>query len=248
VDLGLSGRRVLITGASRGIGRSIAECFAGEGAEIGICARGSGPLGELSDQLSSRGTRTFAQVADVADPDQLHRWIDAMALALGGVDVLVSNVSAQSRDWRASVETDIHASVALVDGCLPHLKKSGAASIVFIASQAALLGVPNYKPYSAVKAALISYAGSLSRELAPHGIRVNCVSPSETLFEGGTWERLRTERPAKYAEALARNPMGRLCIPIEIARAVVFLSSPAASFISGANLLIDGASHEHVQF
>lgn len=248
MDLDLSGRRVLVTGASRGIGRAIAECFADEGADIGACARHSAPLSELLGSLRRRGTRAFAQTADVTDPDQLSRWIDTMTAALGGVDVLVSNVSAQSRDWQVSVETDILAAVALVERCLPHLKDSDAASIVFVTSQAALLGVPTYKPYSAVKAALISYAGSLSRELAPHGVRVNCVSPGAVLFEGGIWDRLRTERPEKFADALARNPMGRLCTPVEVARAAVFLASPAASFISGTNLLVDGASREHVQF
>jgi NAD(P)-dependent dehydrogenase (short-subunit alcohol dehydrogenase family) len=248
MDLGLAGRRVLITGASHGIGRAIAECFSDESADIGVCARRSEPPPSLVAEILKRGTRAFVQAADVAESDQLQRWIETMAEALGGVDIVVSNVSAQSRDWRTSVETDILASVALIEYCLPHLAKSDAPSIVFITSQAGLLGVPTYKSYSAVKAALISYAGSLSRELAPRGIRVNCVSPGVVLFEGGIWDRLRTERPDKFAGALEKSPMGRFCTPAEVARAVVFLASPAASYISGTNLLVDGASREHVQF
>lgn len=248
MDLALERRRVLITGASQGIGRAIAECFSDEGADIGACARSPELLSTLLEEIRKRGTRAFGHTADVTETDQLQRWVDTMAESLGGVDIVISNVSAQSRDWRKSVETDILASVALVEYCLPYLKQSEAASIVFVTSQAGLLAVPTYKPYSSVKAALISYAGSLSRELASSGIRVNCVSPGVVLFEGGIWDRLRTERPEKFMGALKKNLMGRFCSPAEVARAVVFLASPAASYVSGTNLLVDGASREHVQF
>lgn len=248
MDLNLAGRRVLITGASRGIGRAIAETFAAEGAYVGLCARTAEPLAAIADQLRATGARVIAAPADVTDPDAVRNWVDTTAEAMGGLDTLVPTVSAQSRDWRTSVETDLLATVELVDHCVPWLEQSQAGSIVLITSQAGLLAVPSYKAYSAVKAALISYAGALARELAPRGIRINCVSPGEVLFDGGIWDRLRTQRPEKYTTTLNRNVTGRFCTPAEVARAVVFLASPAASYISGANVLVDGANREHIQF
>jgi 3-oxoacyl-[acyl-carrier protein] reductase len=248
VDLNLAGRRVLITGASRGIGRAIAEAFAAEGAHVGLCARTEEPLAATAHQLQASGATVIAAPVDVTDPDAVRRWVDTTAEAMGGLDVVVPTVSAQSRDWRTSVETDLLATVELIDHCVPRLEKSQTSSIVLITSQAGLLAVPNYKAYSAVKAALTSYAGALARELAPLGIRVNSVAPGEVLFDGGIWDRLRTQRPEKYAATLSRNVTGRFCTPAEVARVVVFLASPAASYISGTNILIDGANRQHIQF
>lgn len=248
MDLGLADRAVLVTGATRGIGRAIVDCFAGENARLGICARDAGAVAEVVSSLRADGVTAFGAAVDVTDAGLLRSWVGAMVGALGGIDVLVSTVSAQSRDWQACLRTDVLAAVDLVDACRDQLIASPAGSIVFIASQAAALAVPGYPSYSAVKAALISYAGSLSRDLAPHGVRVNCVSPSEIIFPGGLWDRIRTERPERYQTALRRQPFGRLGTPEEVARVVVFLASPAASLVCGANVLVDGASRDHVQF
>jgi len=248
LDLELKGMRAAVTGASRGIGRSIAEHFADEGCDVAICARGTEDLDEAAAALRKRGARCVARSLDIRDPDAFAAWIAEAVGELGGVDLYVSNVSAQSFDWGESYEVDVRSCVTGVERVLPALRRSGAGAIVGIASQAAHMAVPSYKPYSAMKAALVSFLSSLSRELAPEGIRVNCVSPAEVYFPGGFWSRMATEDPDLFAQALEKNIMGRFCSPEEVARAVVFLASPAASFVSGINLLVDGAGHSHVQF
>jgi 3-oxoacyl-[acyl-carrier protein] reductase len=248
VDLGLTGKKVIVTGGSRGIGRSIAETFIDEGSHVALCARTASEVQRTVEALQKPGRTVIGGVVDVADAQRLRTWVAEAVADLGGLDILISNVSAQSFDWRESVDVDILACVDLVEAALPHLLRSPTASIVAVASQAALVAVPSFKPYSAVKAALISYMTSLSRELAPKGIRVNTVSPSEIFFEGGFWDRMKDEDPELVSGALAKNIMGRFGTPAEVARAVVFLASPAASFIAGTNLLVDGASKEFVQF
>lgn len=248
VDLGLTDKKVIVTGGSRGIGRSIAETFIDEGSHVALCARTAGDVQRTVEALQRPGRTIIGGVVDVADTQRLRAWVAEAVQELGGLDVLVSNVSAQAFEWRRSVDVDILACVELVEAALPHLLRSSAASIVAVASQAALLAVPSFKPYSAVKAALISYMTSLSRELAPQGIRVNTVSPSEIFIQGGFWDRMKDEDPDLVSRTLARNIMGRFGTPAEVARAVVFLASPAASFIAGTNLLIDGASKDFVQF
>lgn len=250
MDLGLLGKRAVVTGGSRGIGFAIAEVLASEGCRVAICGRDEARLTTAVNALQSRGSGVATGCAlDVADTRRVREWISSVADVFGGIDILVSNVSAQSFDWNRSVEIDILACVNLVDAVMPHLRQAtiGDASLVAIASQAASRGVPSYKPYSAVKAALISYMTSLSVECAPDGIRVNVVSPSEVMVPGGFWDRMRIESPDLFRETLLRNPMGRFAEPEEVARAAAFLASPAASFISGANLLVDGASRDFVQ-
>lgn len=249
MDLGLRNKNVIVVGATRGIGRAIAECFAGEGANVAFCARNSAMVKQAVADLKKKGApEVYGESVDVADTNAFGDWIRSTAEFFDGAHAYVWNVSAQSFDWRQSCEVDLLSCVAGVDAVVPLLERSGAGSIVAIASQAALVSVPSYKAYSAVKAGLISYMSSLSVELAPRGIRVNTVSPSEIYFAGGFWERIKTEDPQLYASALAKNPFGRFGTPEEVARAVLFLSSPAASFISGTNLLVDGASKQHVQF
>lgn len=249
MDLHLVGKKVILTGGTRGIGRSVAETLADEGCDLAICARSDDQVELAVESLRARGVTVVGGVLDVADHERVHDWVTNTAEQLGGVDILVSNVSAQSSEWRRSVELDILACVNVVEATLPHLVRAQhGGAIVAIASQAGLLAVPSYKPYSAVKAALISYMGALSRELAPHGIRVNSVSPGEIDFPGGFWDRMKDEDPELVSRTLAASATGRFGTPVEVARAVAFLASPAASYISGTNLLVDGASKDFVQF
>lgn len=248
MDLQLKNKKVLITGGTRGIGKSIAEVFANEGCDISICSRDLENVNSTIEDISQRGVKTYGETIDVKNFDDLTLWVKRSGEFLGGIDIYISNVSAQSFDWEKSFEIDVLGSVMGVNAALPFLKDSDHASIVAIASKAASLSVPSYKPYSAMKAALISYMSSLSRELAPFGIRVNCVSPGEIYFKGGFWERIKHEDPKLYNATLKNNPMTRFGTPEEVARGVLFLASPMASYISGTNLLIDGAGREHVQF
>jgi NAD(P)-dependent dehydrogenase (short-subunit alcohol dehydrogenase family) len=142
--------------------------------------------------------------------------------------------------WQATFDVDVMSAARGVEAALPFLAKSDSGSVVFISSTAALeyLGVP--QPYNAMKAALIAHAGDLAQALAKQGIRVNTVSPGPIYFEGGNWEMIKNAMPAVYQGALAQCAIGRMGTPEEVARAVVFLASPAASLITGANLVCDG--------
>jgi 3-oxoacyl-[acyl-carrier protein] reductase len=248
MDLQLAGMRAIVTGGTRGIGRAIVSLLSTEGCDIGFCARTAGAVAETQEKLRELGGNVVSGVIDVADLYGLRAWLAEAVRKLGGLDIFISNVSAQSFDWDRSYQVDIRACVTAVEEVLPYLQASKAGSIVAIGSQAAVLSVPSYKPYSAMKVALLSYMSALSRELAPSGIRVNVVSPSEIYFKGGFWERMEHEDPELFRSALAKNISGRFGTPEEVARAVVFLASPAASFISGAHLLVDFASRQHVQF
>ena len=244
MDLGLSGKRALVTAASRGIGLAIARQLADDGADVAICARSEGGLETAQKDLEQRGVRVFARAVDVSDGAALKAFIADAAGALGGLDVFVSNASAGGGigepAWQASFEVDVMSAARGVEAALPFLAKSESGSIVFIGSTAALeyLGVP--QPYNAMKAALIAHAGDLAQALAKQGIRVNTVSPGPIYFEGGNWETIKNAMPAIYQGALAQCAIGRMGTPEEVARAVVFLASPAASLITGANLVCDG--------
>ncbi len=244
MDLGLGGKKALITAASRGIGLAIARQLADEGCDVAICARSEGGLESATKDLEQRGVRVFARPLDVSDGAALKAFVAEAAGALGGLDIFVSNASAGGgmgeQAWQATFEIDVMSAARGVEAALPFLAKSESASIVFISSTAALeyLGVP--QPYNAMKAALIAHAGDLSQALAKQGIRVNVVSPGPIYFEGGTWQMIQQAMPAIYQGALAQCAIGRMGTPEEVARAVVFLASPAASLVTGANLVCDG--------
>ena len=244
MDLGLAGKRFLVTGGTRGIGRAVVDGLLAEGAAVAYCARtveaGTGPE-------SAIGT-----AVDVGDADALKEWVDDAASALGGVDGVVANVSAlaipeTAENWRTTFEVDLLGTVALVDAALPHLLASGAGSIVTISSVSGREVDFAAGPYGTMKAAIIHYTQGLAYKLAAQGVRANSVSPGNTYFPGGVWPSIEENNPELFAQALALNPTGRMATPQEVANAVVFLSSAAASFITGTNLVVDGALTRGVQ-
>ncbi|HEY0800146.1 MAG TPA: SDR family NAD(P)-dependent oxidoreductase [Steroidobacteraceae bacterium] len=253
MDLGLKGAKVLITGSTKGIGRAIAETFTAEGANVGICARNKTDVDSAVAALKSRGVSAFGGSVDVSDGPALKAWVGDMASKLGGIDVVVSNVSAlaivqDEESWHKEFSTDMMGTVRLVDAAMPYLEKSGAGAIVTISSVSGREIDFASGPYGTFKAAIIHYTQGLAYQLASKGIRANSVSPGNTYFEGGVWNMMKDGNPELYKSALALNPTGRMGTPQEMANAVVFLASRAASFITGTNLVVDGALTRGVQF
>jgi len=253
MDLGLKGKKAVVTGGTRGIGRAIAALLAAEGVDVAICARHREAVDQTVAQLESAGVRAFGGAVDVTDLAALRSWIAEVGETLGGLDIFVANVSAlaQSMDeaaWRRGFEIDVMATVFGIEAALPLLECSQAGAIVAVGStaMAEIYGPP--RSYAAVKAALLPYIKALARNLAPKNIRANIVSPGNVFFEGGVWDSVRQNNPEMFAQMLARNPTGRMGKPEEVADAVVFLASPRASFITGTNLIIDGALTQRVQY
>jgi 3-oxoacyl-[acyl-carrier protein] reductase len=246
MDLGLKGKRAVITGGSKGIGRAVAMGFAAEGADVSICARNAGEVATTVSALKAEGIKAFGSALDVADGAALTGWITSTGKELGGMDMLVCNVSAlavgnSAETWEKSFRTDMMHTVNAVEAALPFLEKSKCASIVLISSVSGFEVDFAAGSYGAMKAALIHYAKGLSRQLVSKGIRVNCVSPGNTYFDGGIWQNIEKNVPDLYASTLKVNPTGKFGTAEEVASGVVFLSSPVASRISGTNLVIDGA-------
>ena len=252
MDLGLKGRKAVVTGATRGIGRAIADTLADEGCDVAICARDAAAVAAAVAALRAKGVRATGRALDVGDGAALRTWIAAAGSELGGLDILVSNVSAMGglagdEGWRRYFEIDVLGTVRAVEAAVPLLEASSAAAIVQIASIAAIEVGHDVFPdgflqaYGAMKAALTNYVAEISRTLGPKGIRANTVTPGPIYFPGGVWHRREQEGNPMYARALAHARLGRLGRPEDVARAVAFLASPAACHISGANLVIDGA-------
>jgi 3-oxoacyl-[acyl-carrier protein] reductase len=251
VDLKLKGKKAIVTGGTRGIGRAIAEELAAEGADVAICARNKEQIGEAVAALAKKGVKAWGSPVDVADTKALRAWIAEATGALGGLDVLVANVSAMAvaadeASWRKSFEIDVLGTVSGIEAALPALEKSGGGAVVIIGSVAAVEVVGPTRPYNAVKAALLPYMKSLAQNWARKNVRVNMVSPGTIYFKGGVWHVREQQMPDLFKAAMGRNPTGRMGTPEEVASAVVFLASPRASFITGANLVVDGAVTQRV--
>ncbi len=252
MDLGLKGLRAVVTGGTKGIGRRAADIFAQEGASVAICARNAAEVRATVKSLKAKGVGAFGADLDVADKAALKKFIADSAAALGGIDILVANVSALAAQdteeaWDKAFQVDLMHTVHAVNAALPFLEKSKHPSIVIISSVSGREVDFAGPAYGAFKAALVHYAQKLAHQYAPKMIRVNSVSPGNTYFDGGFWQSAEKNLPDLYKYALSLNPTGRMAAPEEIGRGVVFLASPASSFTTGTNLVIDGALTRGVQ-
>jgi len=252
MDLGLRGKRALVTGASRGIGRAIAERLAGEGAAIAICARNDAGLQEAASQLRRHGGKVTARAVDVSDGDALGAWIRAAGEELGGIDIVVSNPSAGGSGedgWRRMFETDLMGAVRSVESALAFLERSEGGSIVFIGTTVAVEHFALASaPYGPLKAALLAYSNDVSQRLGKSRIRCNVVSPGPILVKDGGWDRVRQAKPELFTSIVDQVALKRMGTSEEIANAVVFLASPAAAYITGAHLVVDGGITKRVSW
>lgn len=238
-------RRVVVMGGSRGIGLAIAKGFAAEGAGVAICARGAEGLEAASRVIGASGYKVFAAPCDLAEAGQIADFVPKAAAALGGIDVLVNNASGfgmgdSEEAWAASLSVDVMAIVRASGAALAFLQDGAASSIVNIASISGMRASTRSAAYPAAKAAVINYTMSQAATLAPKRIRVNAISPGAIEFPGGVWDRRRQDSPKLYETTLASIPFGRFGTAEEIADVALFLASPAARWITGQNIVVDG--------
>ncbi len=253
MDLGLAGKKAIITGGSKGIGRAIAETLATEGCDVAICARDADGVAAAVEALKGKGVKAAGRALDVTDRAALQGWVEASAEELGGIDIAVANVSALDMNrtedaFRHEFEVDLLHTVRTIDAALPHLERSQAGAIVVISSVSGLEFDFTSPAYGTFKAALVHYASRMASELAPKHIRVNSVSPGNTYFDGGIWQQIERNLPDLFKDAMSKNPWGRMATDQEVANAAVFLASPASSFTTGVNLVVDGALTRRVQY
>jgi 3-oxoacyl-[acyl-carrier protein] reductase len=252
MDLGLTGLRAIVSGSTKGIGRAIAETLAAEGAHVAICARQATEVDETVTALHRHGVTAVGRALDVRDAAALQAWVTASTQEMGGLDIVIANVSAlamsnDEESWYKEFEVDLMHTVRMVNAALPYLSQSAHAAIVTVSSVSGREVDFAAGPYGTFKAALIHYTQGLAYQWAGKGIRANTISPGNTYFPGGVWEQIEHGNPQFFKEALALNPTGRMGTPQEMANAAVFLASPAASFVTGTNLVVDGALTRGVQ-
>ncbi|MFN6978212.1 MAG: SDR family NAD(P)-dependent oxidoreductase [Gemmobacter sp.] len=253
MDLGLHGKRAAVSGASRGIGRAIALLLAEEGCDVSICARGPEALADARAAIEARGVRAFDRQLQARDGASLCAWVDDTAAAFGGIDLVVANVSGGGGTdaegyWRRNFEIDLMGATRMVEAAMPHLRTGREPSILVMATMAASETFVAPMAYNAIKAALVTWAQQLAQSVARAGIRVNVLSPGPTMFPGSNWEMIAVARSRTYRDVIRKQPLGRLATAEEVARAAVFLASPAARWCNGAHLTVDGGWSKRVGF
>lgn len=275
MDLELAGKKVIVSAATRGIGRRIVEAFLDEGAIVSFCGRRArsaeanpsdssvyaNPLAgdgveDAHEDLQGRGT-VYGSVVDCGYFDQVTAWVEKAAQDMGGIDIVVSNASAlggiprSRKGWDINYNVDLMSAVAMFDTALPFLKASGAGAFVQMST---ITAIENHAfgeaglSYGAMKAALINYTHQLAIDYMKDGIRCNCVGPGPVYIEDGSWGFLEKEMPDYFEANRLKHPAGRFGRPEEIADAVLFLSSARASWITGVNLTVDGGFTRNVKY
>ena len=256
MDLQLKGKTAIVTGGTRGIGRAIAETFADEGANVAICALNADQVAETVKALETKGVKAWGAVVDIADGPALQSFVRDAAAKLGGLDVLVSNASAlvqgnSEKDWQAMFDIDMLGAVRTWEAAKPLLTEAAARTgdaCFIITSSVSSVNSDAPSSYGAMKAALIHFAKGVARQNAPNKVRCNVVSPGTVFFEDGVWGNVKRGMPDFFDQMIKRNPTGRMATPEEIAAATVFLASPRSAFTTGANMIVDGAITQRVNY
>jgi 3-oxoacyl-[acyl-carrier protein] reductase len=253
MDLGLKGKKVIMSGGSHGIGLETLKLLTAEGADVAFFSRDQGRIDSALAMVAGNPGKAHGEVFDLTgNLDGYVAWLSAAAEKLGGCDIFINMASASgqgaTQDWQKCLDIDIMSAVKGIATLTPALEASGAGSIIIMSSTAAVETFIMPQAYNAIKAALITHASQLSQALAAKGIRVNTVSPGPIEFPTGNWGTIKNAMPDFYKGMVAQMPTGRLGAPEEVARSVVFLASPASSYTTGANLIIDGGFTKRVQF
>ena len=244
MKIDFTGKKAIVCGGSRGIGRAIALGFAAAGGDVSICARDAKALEATRAEIAKHGHRAHAASADLSKGDAVRGYVRDAVAALGGVDFLVNNASAfgssdDDKGWTSSLAIDMLAIVHATQEALPSLKQS-KGSVVNISSIAAQHPSGRQPPYGAIKAAVIHYTTTQAVLYAKDHLRVNCIAPGSIDFPGGVWDRRKTENPALYKGTLASIPFGRYGTPEEVANVALFLASPLAAWVTGQTIAVAG--------
>jgi NAD(P)-dependent dehydrogenase (short-subunit alcohol dehydrogenase family) len=252
MELMLQGKRAIISGATRGLGRAIAEELIREGVSLAFCARSAEAVAQAEAAYAALGGPARGWTLDVRDADAYRAWLQAARDHLGGCDMFVPNVSAKGglsgeAQWFANFEVDLLGAVRGMELLADDLVAAKGAAL-FLVTTAALEHFPVVQPYNVMKATLIVYAKQLSQTLGAKGVRVNCISPGSIIYPGSNWEKARDGNPAFFEMVRKSIPEGRLGTPEEVARLAVFLLSPAASWINGENIVVDGGQMKRVNY
>jgi NAD(P)-dependent dehydrogenase (short-subunit alcohol dehydrogenase family) len=243
------------SGGTKGIARTIVRSFLEEGSTVHFCSRTKADVDATNDKLAKDfpNAKAVGSALDISNQEELAKWVSSCAEQSGGIDVLVANVSALAipdtpESWHAAFQTDLLALHTMVQTALPYLEKSKGNIVTISSVSGREIDFTSPGPYGPAKAAVIHYTASLAKSLAPKGVRANTCSPGNIYIEDGVWGGIEKNSPELFKKQWDSNPMGRMGKPEEIANAVLFLASEKASFVSGANLLVDGALATGVQF
>ncbi len=252
MDLGLTGKRALVTGSTRGIGRAVAETLLAEGASVAVCSRSAPDVEATVAELGERGT-VVGGVVDASELTSLEAWVAASAEQLGGIDIYVHNTSGKPQkvlsDWSKNFEIDLLSLVGGVAAATDALSADGGGALVSIGTTAAAEHFGSGSgSYSAFKAAVTNWTLGQAQVLGARGIRCNVVSPGPIFVEGGDWDTIRSAKPEFYEATVANHPTGRIGTTRDVANAVTFLASGAGSHINGANLTVDGGFLKRVDY
>ncbi|MBF82170.1 MAG: 3-ketoacyl-ACP reductase [Actinobacteria bacterium] len=253
MELKLSGLRAIVPASTKGIMRRVVEQLVDEGCNVAICSRSEDSVAKTLRELSGGRGEVIGRACDVLDKEDYESWIEEMAVQMGGVDIFIPGVSAgggadSERNWWKNFEVDVLSTVRGCETVIPHMQDSGGGAITFITTTASVETFGGPQAYNAMKGSLLVYAKQLSQEVGKDKIRVNCVSPGPIYFEGGSWEMLKDTMAKWFSKIERDHPEGRLGTPEEVANCIVFISSPAASWVSGTNMMVDGGFTKRVQF
>jgi 3-oxoacyl-[acyl-carrier protein] reductase len=251
MDLGLAGKKALITGSTKGLGRAIAETLLAEGASVAICARNAEEVATAVAEMSKLGKVVGASV-DVGDPEALRAWVASSSEQLGGIDIYVHNTSGKParklEQWINNFNIDLMALVHGIDAAKEALANGGGSIISIGTTATSEHFASGSGSYSAMKSAVVNWTLGQAQVLGAQGIRCNVVSPGPIMVQGGDWDMIKNAMPPFFEATQKGHPHGQLGEPIDVAKTVAFLASPAARHISGVNVTVDGGFLKRIDF